>query len=206
MSFKLGLYVSFLAVHDAAAARPLLGCGGATTAPTTNTGEVRTVAKNSLVPMGLSLLNKAIDFAFAMLYVRLLGPEGTGKWYFVVAIYGFFEIISRYGLGTLLTRDVAEDKNRSSRYLTNVLALRTLLWLAVLPVLMAPGSATTSAHSRSTCWGYTSLAAARWTCNPSACRRCRRLRCWRLPCSLPTTPTPSAACSSPSRRWSIPPG
>ena len=70
-----------------------------------------------------------------MLYVRILGPEGTGKYAFVVAIYGLFEIISRYGLGTLLTRDVAADKNQSSRYLTNVLALRTLLWLASLPVL-----------------------------------------------------------------------
>ncbi len=96
---------------------------------------MRTVAKNSVVPMTLNLANKAIDFAFAMLYVRILGPEGTGKYYFVVAIYGFFEIISRYGLGTLLTRDVAADKNQSSRYLTNVLALRTLLWLVTMPVL-----------------------------------------------------------------------
>ena len=50
-------------------------------------------------------------------------------------MYGFFEIVSRYGLGTLLTRDVAADKNQSSRYLTNVLGLRTILWLASLPVL-----------------------------------------------------------------------
>jgi O-antigen/teichoic acid export membrane protein len=85
--------------------------------------------------MTLNLANKAIDFAFAMLYVRILGPDGTGKYYFVVAIYGFFEIVSRYGLGTLLTRDVAADKNQSSRYLTNVLALRTLLWLVTMPVL-----------------------------------------------------------------------
>ncbi len=46
-----------------------------------------------------------------------------------------FEIVSRYGLGTLLTRDVAEDKNRSSSYLSNTLTLRTLLWLAMLPIL-----------------------------------------------------------------------
>lgn len=134
MSVKLGLYVSFLALCTLA----LLGLywlWGRYYRPEASAGEVRTVAKNSIVPMGLSLFNKGIDFAFAMLYVRLLGPEGTGKWYFVVAIYGFFEIVSRYGLGTLLTRDVAEDKNRSSRYLTNVLALRTLLWLAVLPVM-----------------------------------------------------------------------
>ena len=134
MSFKLGLYVSFLAMMTLA----LLGLywlWGKYYRPEASEGDVRTVAKNSLVPMTLSLANKAIDFAFAMLYVRILGPEGTGKYYFVVALYGFFEIISRYGLGTLLTRDVAADKNQSSRYLTNVIALRTLLWGLTMPAL-----------------------------------------------------------------------
>ncbi|MEZ4676213.1 MAG: hypothetical protein R2932_18470 [Caldilineaceae bacterium] len=53
----------------------------------------------------------------------------------MVAVYGIFEIVSRYGLGTLLTRDVSADKHQSSRYLTNVVALRTLLWLVSLPLL-----------------------------------------------------------------------
>lgn len=136
MSFKLGIYISFLAFMAT-----VLLCGywawGRYYRPDENAGEVRTVAKNSLVPMALSLVNKAIDFAFAMLYVRLLGPEGTGQYAFVVAVYGIFEIISRYGLGTLLTRDVSADKNQSSRYLTNVVALRTLLWLISLPLLGA---------------------------------------------------------------------
>ena len=134
MSFKVGLYASFLAVM-ALLFLGLFWLWGRYYHPDENQSEVRVVAKNSLVPMGLSLANKAIDFAFAMLYVRLLGPEGTGKWYFVVSLYGFFEIVSRYGLGTLLTRDVAEDKNRSSAYLTNVLAVRTFLWAAVMPIL-----------------------------------------------------------------------
>ncbi len=134
MSFKLGLYLSFLAGMTGLLL--LLWWGwGRYYRPEVEADEVRTVAKNSLVPMGLSLANKAIDFAFAMLYVRILGPEGTGKYAFVVAVYGFFEIVSRYGLGTLLTREVAADRNRSSRYLTNVLALRTGLWLASMPVL-----------------------------------------------------------------------
>ena len=134
MSFKLGLYVSFLAGMTGLLLL-LWWMWGRYYRPAAEGDEVRTVAKNSLVPMGLSLANKAIDFAFAMLYVRLLGPEGTGKYAFVVAVYGFFEILSRYGLGTLLTRDVAGDKSQASRYLTNVLALRTLLWLASMPVL-----------------------------------------------------------------------
>ncbi|MEM7536421.1 MAG: polysaccharide biosynthesis C-terminal domain-containing protein [Chloroflexota bacterium] len=138
MSFKLGLYVSFLAFMTLMLLMLYWGWGKyyrPTQSDESFAGEVRTVAKNSVVPMVLNLVNKATDFAFAMLYVRLLGPEGTGKYYFVVALYGIFEIISRYGLGTLLTRDVAADKNQSSRYLTNVIALRTLLWLVTMPVL-----------------------------------------------------------------------
>ncbi len=134
MSFKLGLYISFLALMTTL----LLGgywLWGRYYHPEGNEDEVSTVAKNSLVPMMLSLSNKAIDFAFAMLYVRILGPTGTGQYAFVVAVYGIFEIVSRYGLGTLLTRDVSADKNQSSRYLTNVVALRTLLWLISLPLL-----------------------------------------------------------------------
>lgn len=134
MSFKLGLYITFLAFMTTL----LLGgywLWGRYYHPSGDEDEVRTVAKNSLVPMILNLSNKAVDFAFAMLYVRILGPAGTGQYAFVVAVYGIFEIVSRYGLGTLLTRDVSADKNQSSRYLTNVIALRTLLWLVSLPLL-----------------------------------------------------------------------
>ena len=70
-----------------------------------------------------------------MLYMRVLAPEGAGKYAWVIAVYGIFEILSRYGLGTLLTREVATDKSRASTYLTNVLALRTLLWAASLLVM-----------------------------------------------------------------------
>ncbi len=134
MSFKLGIYVSFLALMST-----ILLCGywawGRFYRPAGQEGDVHLVAKNTLVPTILNLTNKVIDFAYAMMYVRLLGKEGTGQWYFVVAIYGVFEIVSRYGLGTLLTRDVAEDKNRSSRYLTNITVLRTWFWLISMPIL-----------------------------------------------------------------------
>ncbi len=145
MSFKLGLYTSFVALMTAGLLLLYWLWGRYTQRQAASASEdlydsdnrqreVRTVARNSLAPMVLNLLNRGLDFAYAMLYVRLLGPEGTGAWYFVVAVYGLFEIISRYGLGTLLTRDVSADKRESSRYLTNVLALRTLLWFCTLPI------------------------------------------------------------------------
>ena len=131
MSFKLGLYVSFLAAMLSLLLL-LWWAWGRYYRPDVTASQVRTVAKNSIVPMGLNLANRAIYFAYAMLYLRVLAPEGAGKYAWVISVYGIFEILSRYGLGTLLTREVATDKNQGSRFLTNVLALRTLLWGASL--------------------------------------------------------------------------
>ena len=135
MSFRLGLYVSFLATMLSLLLL-LWWAWGRFYRPEVTAGEARTVAKNSVVPMALNLANRVIYFVFAMLYVRILGPEGTGQYAWVIAVYGIFEILSRYGLGTLVTREVAADKSKSSLYLTNVLSLRTLLW-AVSILLMA---------------------------------------------------------------------
>ncbi len=97
--------------------------------------EVGTVAKNSAVQMAMSLLSRAIDFAFAMLRLRVLSPVGEGGYVFAITFYGLFEILTRFGLGTLVTRDVALDKSRARSYLYNVIALRSGLWLASLPLM-----------------------------------------------------------------------
>jgi hypothetical protein len=97
--------------------------------------EVGTVAKNSAVQMAMSLLSRGIDFAFAMLRLRVLSPVGEGGYVFAITFYGLFEILTRFGLGTLVTRDVALDKGRARSYLYNVIALRTGLWLVSLPLM-----------------------------------------------------------------------
>lgn len=136
-SVQLGIYTSFLAAVTMflvagwwAWGRYYRESGGAG-------AEVRTVAKNSVVQMVLSLTNRGIDFAFAMLRMRVLGPAGEGSFAFVIAIYGFFEVVVRFGLGTLMTRDVAQDRRQAGRYLVNVAALRSVLWLLSLPLIVA---------------------------------------------------------------------
>ena len=153
MSFKLGLYVTFLAAMLSLLLL-LWWAWGRFYRPEATAGEARTVAKNSVVPMGLNLANRVIYFVFAMLYVRLLGPEGTGQYAWVIAVYGIFEILSRYGLGTLVTREVAADRSKSSLYLTNVLSLRTLLWAVsiVLMGLAVGGSQITSSVGAASNW------------------------------------------------------
>ncbi|MCB0195162.1 MAG: oligosaccharide flippase family protein [Anaerolineae bacterium] len=96
---------------------------------------IKRVAKNSLVPMVMALSNRLIDLAFALLMLRILQPEGAGQYAFAVAFIGMAEILTRFGLGTLVTRDVAADLNQRNRYLTNVSVLRLYLWLVALPVM-----------------------------------------------------------------------
>ncbi len=131
-SFLLGLYTTFLA---SVTLLLLVGWWAWGRYYRGARSEVGTVAKNSAVQVAMSLLNKAIDFAFAMLRLRVLSPVGEGSYVFAIAFYGLFEILTRFGLGTLVTRDVAINRARARSYLTNTFALRTGLWLLSLPVM-----------------------------------------------------------------------
>ena len=134
MSFKLGLYGSFMAV----VVLFLLALYWLWTRLYRERDDdptVKRVAKNSLLPMGLQLLNRLIDFAFAMVMYRILSPELAGRYYFAVAFIGYFDILVRFGLGTLLTREVAKDRSDANKYLSITTILRGLLWLTSLPLM-----------------------------------------------------------------------
>jgi O-antigen/teichoic acid export membrane protein len=134
MSFKLGLYGSFMACVVLFLLL-LYWLWGRFYRESSDDPTVKRVAKNSLLPMGLQLLNKAIDFAFAMLMLRILAPEMAGRYTFAVGFIGYFDILVRFGLGTLLTREVSKDRDQGNKYLSTVTILRGLLWLTSLPLL-----------------------------------------------------------------------
>ncbi|MBI2910496.1 MAG: oligosaccharide flippase family protein, partial [Chloroflexi bacterium] len=102
---------------------------------TPQTTPLQRIAKNSLTPMATQVLNRALDFGFAILMLRLLGPENAGKYAFAVLLIGFFGVIVDFGLGTLLTRDVARDPGVARRYLSNTILARGLLYATSMPVL-----------------------------------------------------------------------
>ncbi len=138
LSLKMGLYASFLAGMLLFLLIGWWAWGRYYREEEGEGADVRRVAKNSLVPMGMSLVNKFIDYAFALLRLRILAPTGEGAYTFAVQTYGLFEILVRFGLGTLLTREVAKkrDTKTAGEFLGNVLVLRTALWLISLPILV----------------------------------------------------------------------
>jgi O-antigen/teichoic acid export membrane protein len=95
----------------------------------------RRVAKNSLAPIVLNLMNRAVDMGFAALMARLLGPQGNGKYAYAVVVFAWFDIIVGWGLNTLLLRQVARDKGQANRYLVNTTVLRVILMGLAVPLL-----------------------------------------------------------------------
>ncbi|MBN1660233.1 MAG: oligosaccharide flippase family protein [Anaerolineae bacterium] len=136
MSLKLGLYGSFLA----GVVLLLLGLywlWGRFYRERDDDSAVRRVAKNSLVMLGLQLLNRLIDFVFAMMMLRILEPELAGRYQFAIVFIGYFDILVRFGLGTLVTREVAKDRAHQNRYFSTATILRGILWLTSLPLMSA---------------------------------------------------------------------
>ncbi len=72
------------------------------------------IAKNSLAPIILNLFNRGIDFAFAFIMLRILGPANAGIYYYAIVIFGWFDILTNFGLNTLLMREVARDRERGA--------------------------------------------------------------------------------------------
>ncbi len=97
----------------------------------------RSIVKNSALPMGLNLFNRAIDFVFAMYYLRVMGPYDAGRYVTAITTAAFFEILANYGLDMLLIRDVARDKGRADHYLFNTTLLRLAAgFVASIPILI----------------------------------------------------------------------
>lgn len=136
MSFKLGLFASFLAaVMIAFLSGVWLWRYAYRESP--DDSAVRRVAKNSLAPMALNLFNKGIDFAFAALMLRILGAENAGKYYVAISIASWFEILANFGLNTLLMREVSKERAAANRYLVNTTVLRFLTGIAgAVPIVI----------------------------------------------------------------------
>ncbi|MEZ4669027.1 MAG: oligosaccharide flippase family protein [Anaerolineae bacterium] len=88
---------------------------------------VQVIARNSLAPIILNLFNRGIDFGFAFVMLRILGPEGNGIYTYAAFVFIWFDIFTNFGLNVFLTREVARDHNKSWSYFFNTSVLRFLL-------------------------------------------------------------------------------
>ncbi|HMP39495.1 MAG TPA: flippase [Roseiflexaceae bacterium] len=90
------------------------------------------------MPIAANLLNKVIDFGFAAITLRYLGPEGNGAYAFVALIVGlYFLTISNWGLNDLTVREVAAEHSRAPHFFCMTLILRWVIALFLIPAGLA---------------------------------------------------------------------
>jgi len=94
------------------------------------------LARNTLAPILLNLFNRGIDFAFASVLFRLLGPEGAGFYYYAIVVFGWFDIFTNFGLDVYLMREAARTRERAGALFANTTGFRLVLVVAAIPLLM----------------------------------------------------------------------
>ncbi|MFN8372230.1 MAG: oligosaccharide flippase family protein [Anaerolineae bacterium] len=94
------------------------------------------VARNSIAPILLNLFNRGIDFAFAIIMLRILGPDEAGLYYYVVVIFMWFDIFTNFGLNLFLMREVSRDRARAGFFFFNTTALRFILIVVGVPLVV----------------------------------------------------------------------
>lgn len=133
-SFQLGAFVSFIS-GMLSVFLLLLWAWQKFVAEAAERDAASRVIKNSLAPIFLNLFNRGIDFAFAFIMLRILAPEGAGIYYYAIVVFGWFDILTNFGLNTLLTREVSRDRAQAGKYLLHTTALRLGLGALGIPVL-----------------------------------------------------------------------
>jgi O-antigen/teichoic acid export membrane protein len=101
-----------------------------------NSATVSRVARNSVAPIILNLFNRGIDFAFAFVMLRILGPEDAGIYYYAIVVFVWFDIFTNFGLDVYLIREVSRKRDQSGYFFLNTSALRVFLMLACIPLLL----------------------------------------------------------------------
>ena len=106
-SFRVGLYLAGVGLIGVLLLTAVTGLWRLSRA---EGGAAVRVLRNSLFPMAAQLFNRTVDLGFAVLMARYLGPEPVGRYAFAVAVFGYFSTFVEFGLNTLLTRNVARDR------------------------------------------------------------------------------------------------
>gem|GEM_PF-325365 len=104
---------------------------------------IRRVASNTFILLGVNLSGAVLGFLIAVISGRGLGADGLGRYSLVLAWTFGLGMFAEFGLNTLITREVARDKDRASEFLFTSLVAKTVLafFLVAALVIAAPSIA-----------------------------------------------------------------
>lgn len=99
---------------------------------------VRRMVKNSAIPFVVRLVVRVLEFGFALVLYSTLAPAEIGPYTLAALLVAqYLGTFTEFGLGVLLTREVAQDPHAAPRLFGTTLMVR---WLAVLVSIPIAGA------------------------------------------------------------------
>ena len=91
------------------------------------------IAKNMFVVVSSQLLSFGLVFVVIALIARHLGTIGFGEYSFILAFTGAFQLLAEFGLGNIMTREIAVNKENLGYHLG---VTKSLIWILSIIVFM----------------------------------------------------------------------
>ena len=92
--------------------------------------------RNALTPLAASGFDRAVFWAFWIVALRILGPERNGEYAFAMNLLTYFLALTDFGLGTVLTRDIARRETDLRQLFGAGLAIRLRLVAVSIPLML----------------------------------------------------------------------
>ncbi len=88
--------------------------------------KISSIARNTSYFTLALVIQKIISLAYFTIYARVLGPADLGQYYFAISITSIFSIFIDFGLGNVITREVAKHPSKASSLFSNALSIKLI--------------------------------------------------------------------------------
>jgi len=95
----------------------------------------KSIGRNSIFLVSSQIIEKVLYFFKVILLARFLGKADYGRLIYALSFANLFTFFWDFGLGRLITRDVAEDKSMASKVFSPKFKFKILSCLAGILVL-----------------------------------------------------------------------
>ena len=91
--------------------------------------------KNTIMMLADKVIKIIVGFGISVMIARYLGSENLGKISYVLAFLGFFEVLSIFGMDSIILKEIgmSEDKD-INKILSSVMFFRVVIYILTLPI------------------------------------------------------------------------
>lgn len=95
------------------------------------------IARNTIFLTGAFIFQKVLSFFYFAYISRQLGSDNIGKYVWALSFAGIFALFIEFGMGPVLTREIARNYEKAKSYLANVLGIKLLFSAVTIVALLA---------------------------------------------------------------------